>query len=232
MKGSVIVVADKNGNVIVQNSNPDYGYIQLIQDRMEVNSKGWLDTKTFSCLLKGLVSDLKKLRYSAGQELQGNIIINESLCPFNKVDPKKNLKIAPSTGEVFHTKRGEPIYRDTFWDPTGCKDDVLIQFDSRQTKTLKTLIKVKEVKKDKPVNEQIELFDDASLEEQELAEEIQVSTEADQDTNGVDIGEPEDSFILTNENFNQIFEEEEEEVEEDSFDAEVLAVEFEEEEGE
>tara|TARA_R110000765_G_scaffold5492_1_gene17203 strand:+ start:599 stop:1324 length:726 start_codon:yes stop_codon:yes gene_type:complete len=145
MKSSVIVKADKNGNVIVQSSNPEYGYIQLIQDRMNVTDKGWLETKTFSTILKGKICDLKKLRFKPKQELPGNIVVVESLTPFDKNNPNKDLKVSSNTGAIFHTTSGEPIYRNKFWDPSGSKVDVLVPYDvnSVLTKIEKPVVKKK-----------------------------------------------------------------------------------------
>jgi hypothetical protein len=147
MKSSVIVKADRNGNVIVQTSNPEYGYIQLIQDRMNVTDKGWLETKTFSTILKGKICDLKKLRFKPKQELPGNIVIVESTTPFDKNNPKKDLKVSSNTGAIFHTTSGEPIYRNKFWDPSGSKVDVLVPYDVNSVVKEKPMVEKKIEKK-------------------------------------------------------------------------------------
>ena len=65
-----------------------------------------------SALLPGELEDLQSLQYYAGQVLDANIVIEESLSPFNKKDPSRDLKIACQTGIVC-TLDVEPIYRRT-----------------------------------------------------------------------------------------------------------------------
>jgi len=77
MNESVKVTADNNGNIIVQRNNPLYGYIKLTQVVLEVNNRGWLDRKTRTALIQGLITDLVLLHYTAGKELPGNIIIKQ-----------------------------------------------------------------------------------------------------------------------------------------------------------
>ena len=62
--------------------------------------------------MPGLVEDLKEMNLYAGQGLDGKIIIEESLEPFNKKNPERDLKVAGETGIVC-TLGGLPIYRRT-----------------------------------------------------------------------------------------------------------------------
>ena len=48
MNSKVYVVADENGNVIRQSKNPEYGYVRIVQDRITINEKDWVEKKTFS----------------------------------------------------------------------------------------------------------------------------------------------------------------------------------------
>jgi len=127
MKNSVRVTADQYGNVIRQTSNPDYGFIVLEQQVVTIRDNGFVDDpRTFKALISGKISNLKFLDYYEGKELPGNIIVVESTKPFNTKNPNKHLKINPKTGEILKDKNNQAIYRDTIWDSTGCKDNVLI----------------------------------------------------------------------------------------------------------
>lgn len=127
MKNSVRVTADQYGNVIRQSSNPDYGFIVLEQQVVTIRENGFVDDpRTFKALISGKISNLKFLDYYEGKELPGNIIVVESTTPFNTKNPNKHLKINPKTGEILKDKNNQAIYRDTIWDSTGCRENVLI----------------------------------------------------------------------------------------------------------
>jgi len=110
----VKVVADlTTGSVIVQSqNNPEYGYVRVEQVVSIIDSNQFLRRKVRSALIHGLVADLKLEKYYNGQELPGNIVVEESMEPFNQKNPEKDLKVAGSTGIVL-TKDGNPIYRRT-----------------------------------------------------------------------------------------------------------------------
>lgn len=114
MNSKVKVVADATtGAVIVQSeNNPSYGYVRLEQTRVMIDDNGFVKPRKISALLQGEVENLQGLGLFAGQELPGNILTFESLEPFNKKNPERDLKIAGETGIVC-TKEGQPIYRKT-----------------------------------------------------------------------------------------------------------------------
>lgn len=126
MNSKVYVVADENGNVIRQSKNPEYGYVRVVQDRITISENDWVQKKTFSALLKGKVEDLESMGIKTMRYLPGNIIVVESTEPFSN-DPTRDLKIAGETGIVLCTPDGEPIYRTTKYDASGCREDILIQ---------------------------------------------------------------------------------------------------------
>tara|TARA_R110001592_G_scaffold255416_3_gene519038 strand:+ start:6891 stop:7619 length:729 start_codon:yes stop_codon:yes gene_type:complete len=135
MKSTVNVVADNNGNVIIQSKNPEFGYIKISQTRMRVDDSGFLKSSNYIALIKGKIDDLKVLNFSPGQKISGNIIIIEKTSAINPKSPERNLKINYVSGEVMTDSEGNPIYRDTIWDPTGLKEDILIQtVSSEKTK--------------------------------------------------------------------------------------------------
>lgn len=126
MSNKVLVAADKNGNVIgVSENNPDYGYIRLEQNSVQINDQGWLRNAKRSALIKGRVEDLMAAGYREGQELSGKIVVVESLSPFNVNNPDRDLKIAGDTGVICRVN-DEPVYRQSFYTQNPDAFDMLI----------------------------------------------------------------------------------------------------------
>lgn len=124
--GKVVVTADKNGNVIgVSENNPDYGYVRVEQTGSFINDQGWLRVSKRSALIKGLVKDLMETGFTEGQELDGKVIVVESLIPFNPENPDRDLKIAGETGVVCRID-DQPIYRQSFYTTNNNLQDELI----------------------------------------------------------------------------------------------------------
>lgn len=128
MNSKVKVVADAtSGAVIVQSqNNPDYGYVRLEQVRTLIDDNGFLKRKVISTLVQGEIEVLNDTAFYAGQELPGSICIIESLVPFNKKDPNRDLKIAGETG-IICTVDGEPIYRKTLYISSTNANDTLVK---------------------------------------------------------------------------------------------------------
>ena len=128
---SVSIQADEQGNVVrVSSNNPEFGHVRLIQSKRVIRG-GWVNKRQRSALLQGTVEDLTACNYTAGEELDGNIIIKESFIPFNKKKPEMHLKVAGDTGitcKGVDQKTGEvrDIYRTTEYDDTGLLKDELI----------------------------------------------------------------------------------------------------------
>ena len=128
---SVSIQADEQGNVVrVSNNNPEYGHVRLIQEKRVIKG-GWVNKRQTSALLQGTVEDLQACNYTAGEELDGNIIIKESFTPFNKKRPEMHLKVAGDTGiacKGVDQETGEvrDIYRTTEYDDTGLLKNELI----------------------------------------------------------------------------------------------------------
>ena len=128
----VKVTADKNGNIIGQSqNNPEYGFIRIEQQTVQINEQGWLKSVKRSTLLKGKMTDLLEAGYKEGTELPGKIIVKESLTPFNPENPDKNLKIAGTTGIICRID-DQPIYRDTFYTPNVDACDELITHNNSE----------------------------------------------------------------------------------------------------
>lgn len=127
MKNKVTVTADKSGQAIVASSqSPEYGFVRVQQTRSIVDERGWLRNKTVAALILGSVSDLKTAGYKHGQEVEGTITIKESLTPFNKKNPEKDLKIAGKTG-ITCMVGDKPIYRKAFYSQDADAKDELVE---------------------------------------------------------------------------------------------------------
>ena len=122
----VRVVADENGNVIRQSRNPEIGYIVLRQEQDEISKSGWINTKTRTALLKGTIDQLKNQKLRKNSTLPGKIVVFETTTPLSSLDPERGLKRAGKDGIICCTADGEPIYRETYWDPTGEDTDTMI----------------------------------------------------------------------------------------------------------
>jgi hypothetical protein len=129
-QSKVKVVADATtGSVINLSTNPIYGYVKLEQKRSIVDDNGFLRMKPVSTLLHSTVTELEAAGFYNGQELPGQIVIQERLTPFNDKAPQKDLKVAGSTGIVC-TLEGAPIYRRTLYRTDINAQDVTIKHDN------------------------------------------------------------------------------------------------------
>ncbi len=127
-KCPVRVSADEAGSIISQSSNPEYGYIRVVQEK-PVDKDGFVKFREVSALIQGTIEDLQKLDLKAGDELEGKIIVKESLVPFNMGNPQRDLKVAGTTG-IPCTLDGEPIYRKTVYTSAANAEDSYIEHDN------------------------------------------------------------------------------------------------------
>lgn len=127
MDAKTKVAADKAGNVIVRSSNnPEYGHIRVEQTRMVIDDSGFARRKKLSALIPGLVEDLKGFAWSADEQVEGKIIVKESLNPFNSSDPERDYKIAGNSGIVC-CQDGQPIYRKNFFTLSSSAEDISVE---------------------------------------------------------------------------------------------------------
>ena len=131
MNSKVIVLADETTKSVVNVSNnkPEYGYIRVQQVRTLVDDNGFLRRKVITALSPGITKELIEMNFFPGQQLGGKIVIEESLEPFNKDMPEKDLKIAGETG-ILCTYAGLPIYRRTKFSFDAASPDILIKHDN------------------------------------------------------------------------------------------------------
>ena len=134
MNSKVKVSANEKGQVVVPSeNNPEYGHIRVTQDRMFIDENGFARKKTMSALIAGTVDVLNGFGWSANQEVEGKIIVKESLSPFNAKDPARDYKVAGKTGVV--CKHDDmPIYRKCFYtlDATASDSAVIPHTNSEE----------------------------------------------------------------------------------------------------
>jgi hypothetical protein len=125
MKKSVIVTAIE-GNVINKSkNNPNYGYIRVEQTRMIVDEMGFARKQTLSALISGTIETLESFGWTPGQEIEGTVVVKESMKPFNRSNPDADLKVAGDTN-IICSVNGAPIYRKNFYSTSITAEDVLI----------------------------------------------------------------------------------------------------------
>lgn len=132
MNSKVKVIADTETNAVVNvsDNNPEYGWVRVQQVRTVIDDNGFLRRKPVSALIPGTVADLQSSGFFAGQDLPGNVLVIESLEPFNAKNPERDLKIAGDTGIVC-TLAGQPIYRKTVYSMSTSAEDILVKHDNK-----------------------------------------------------------------------------------------------------
>lgn len=148
MDSKVTVIADETGAVInLSANNSEFGFVKVQQVRTMIDDNGFLKRKPVNALIQGKIEELREAGFYAGQQLDGKIVIEEALQPFNKKAPEKDLKVAGDTNIVC-TLGGLPIYRRTKFTFTSNVEDHLIKHDNidelrsaYSNKTVKTAIK-------------------------------------------------------------------------------------------
>lgn len=130
MPNQVEVLADDMGNVVrLSKNNPDYGYIKLGYNSITIGKGGWLKPRNLTSIILGNTEDLIMYSKTIGKSLPGKIVVKESLNPFNKKDPNRDLKYAGDTGVVCCVD-GQPIYRKTEYVSDLSIEDTLINHDN------------------------------------------------------------------------------------------------------
>ena len=133
MNNSVKVTADEAGNVIIKSeNNPEYGHLRVEQTRMVIDDNGFARKRKLSALIPGTVEDLAGFGWSEGEEVEGKILIKESLTPFNSKNPERDYKVAGSSGIVCtgvdeETGEVKPIYRKHLFTFSTSAEDTTIE---------------------------------------------------------------------------------------------------------
>ena len=85
----VAVVSDPTtGAVINQSPNkPEWGYIKVEQVTNVYDDNGFLNRKKVSAIISAPIVILQEADYYAGQLLDGKIVVQESITPWNEKNP-------------------------------------------------------------------------------------------------------------------------------------------------
>jgi len=111
MNTKVKVVASPDGKVVVASkNNPEYGSVRVEQTRAMIDEAGFLRRQKVSAFIPGTVADLEGMKWANGQEIDGKIIIKESLEALNPKNPERDYKVAGET-KIVCCVGGDPIYR-------------------------------------------------------------------------------------------------------------------------
>ncbi len=122
MISKVKVTGDELGHVVIQSkNNPEWGHIRVTQRRIFFED-GFARVKEMSALIAGRMEDLSSFGWRVGQEIDGKIVVKESLTPFNKKDPNKDLKVAGVTGIICRID-DQPVYRKTVYTADTSAED-------------------------------------------------------------------------------------------------------------
>jgi hypothetical protein len=122
----VTVTADELGNVINQSLNSDIGYVRIEQQIKTIGLNNWVKNEKRSALIFGKIEDLQAFGFKQNQELDGKIIVEESLQPFNPTTAEREMKMAGNTGVCCRVD-DQPIYRRTRFTTNMDDQDTLIQ---------------------------------------------------------------------------------------------------------
>ena len=127
----VRVTADELGNVITQSLNPEIGYIRIEQQLHTIGLNNWVKNERRSALIFGNIKDLAVLNFKKDQLLDGKIVVDESLQPFNPETAEREMKMAGSTGVPCRVD-DQPIYRRTRYTMNMDEQDTLIQHNNTE----------------------------------------------------------------------------------------------------
>lgn len=144
MQTQVTVTASKLGHVITPSeNNPEFGYVRVQQTKVSYED-GFRNEKTRSATIWGKVDDLKKDGFYAGQKLDGQIVVKESLEPTNPKNVDQDQKKAGATG-VTCTLDDQPIYRTSqFTSDMDAKDVFIAHNNGEQIKAAQHALTEKE----------------------------------------------------------------------------------------
>lgn len=130
----VTVKANKEtGEVVVASGGEKgWGYLRVESETHEFSESGIVNMRKRSCLIKGPLEVLNSLKYTAEQQLSGKIVYVDSLQPTNPMNLDQDKLINPKTQQGI-TSGGKQVYRTAFYDASGTKADVKLEYDKVDT---------------------------------------------------------------------------------------------------
>lgn len=111
-------------------NNPEWGYVQLAQDKSSIEGN-FLRKRRATCIINGPLEDLKA-QFTAGMELEGQIVATDSMEPVNPDNLEQGVKMAGDSG-IACTLGGKPIYRSTEYTTDLSAVDTKIDHDNGDT---------------------------------------------------------------------------------------------------
>jgi hypothetical protein len=127
----VAVVSDPTTGAVINQSpnNPEWGYIKVEQTTNVYDDNGFLNRKKVSAIISAPIVILQEAGYFAGQMLDGRIVVQESITPWNEKNPERDLKVAGATGIICRIE-DQPIYRKTFYTEKENAKDIFLAHDN------------------------------------------------------------------------------------------------------
>ena len=106
----VTAVANDAGQIVHQSKNPEFGWVR-VEQQYSVIEKGFERDKTLSTIINGDIDKLRKKYTHAGIELEGKLVVFESLEPTNPDNLEQDIKFAGKDSGIACSIKGQPIYR-------------------------------------------------------------------------------------------------------------------------
>ena len=119
-----VVPVDEASSVITPTRNPEYGYVKLQQLVPEYRNQ-WFRMAKRTAILVGKMTDLIEADFQPDQELEGKIVVHETLVPPDPENDFRHLKKAGTTGVICRVD-DQPIYRTTYFTTDLTAEDVFI----------------------------------------------------------------------------------------------------------
>lgn len=138
MKNVVEVVANKAGEVITASTkNADYGWITLKSEAEEFNN-GFLRYRQRFAFLTGTLKELSlfadKHNLEVGSEIEGRIVVMESLSPVDEKNPETGIKYPNAAAKaegIACTLDDQPVYRRTIFTKSPDMLDVFVAHNNQ-----------------------------------------------------------------------------------------------------
>lgn len=140
---SVKIAPSESGQLITATSNPDYGYMRVVEKKTSVQGR-WSRTEERSALVLGTIDSLVDIVKSARNgEMPGRIVYQDYLQSQMPDHVRKDLVGKRDEEEALEssfrragadgpylTIGGERIVRYKFYDESGSTSDIILQHDN------------------------------------------------------------------------------------------------------
>ena len=127
----VTVSANEAGQAVSQSKNPEFGWVRLTQD-VSVIEGNFMRDKTLSAIINGNIDSLRK-KFVAGMQLDGKLVVTESLTPTNPDNLEQDIKMAGEDSGIACSIQGQPIYRIVSYTTDLDAKDELLKHDNGES---------------------------------------------------------------------------------------------------